>query len=386
MSLKQMAKDKIKRKVKKVVFHAIKPFLPFILIIVGLFFAVCTIIDAVFIQEVQSDSSSMSPEQLEIKNSCIEMAEYLNTCNNFVGGQSTNYLLDVDNREANKQIEWSHLYSLMAFHNMTNNRELDKELLNEIASNFESTFIYEKDIIKIETKTIDDEGNETIQVSEQIQYLLIESDSIMGHFKYHYEKKTFEKDNTKTTKKIFTNEELIGERYERLKDYLKKEFNIKDDEIDTDLQIILQAANGYYDGEENTAWLQQDGSNIIIDGKGLVPLRNVYLANTWIYKYNFTLRYENTSYYSEFINYIVVLMYGAPVGANFVAMADGKVITAVYSNSYGNMVMIDHGSGIVTLYAHGSEILVKTNQVVEKGQPVLKVGSTRIFNRATCSF
>ena len=34
------------------------------------------------------------------------------------------------------------------------------------------------------------------------------------------------------------------------------------------------------------------------------------------------------------------------------------------------------GDGIVTLYAHGSEILVKTNQTVKQGEPVLKVGST----------
>ena len=58
------------------------------------------------------------------------------------------------------------------------------------------------------------------------------------------------------------------------------------------------------------------------------------------------------------------------------AMADGTVITATYSNSYGNMVMIDHGNGIVTLYAHGSQLLVTTNQTVKQGQPVLKVGST----------
>ena len=57
-------------------------------------------------------------------------------------------------------------------------------------------------------------------------------------------------------------------------------------------------------------------------------------------------------------------------------MADGTVIKAAYSNSYGNVVMIDHGNGIVTLYAHGSEILVKTNQNVKQGEPVLKVGST----------
>ena len=57
-------------------------------------------------------------------------------------------------------------------------------------------------------------------------------------------------------------------------------------------------------------------------------------------------------------------------------MADGTVITATYSNSYGNMVMIDHGNGIVTLYAHGSQLLVTTNQTVKQGQAVLKVGST----------
>lgn len=79
-------------------------------------------------------------------------------------------------------------------------------------------------------------------------------------------------------------------------------------------------------------------------------------------------------------------MCGAPTGANFVAMADGKVITATYSNSYGNMVMIDHGNGIVTLYAHGSQLLVTTNQTVKKGQAVLKVRKYWIFNRTTYAF
>ena len=73
-------------------------------------------------------------------------------------------------------------------------------------------------------------------------------------------------------------------------------------------------------------------------------------------------------------------------GANFVAMADGTVIKAVYNNAYGNMVMIDHGNGIVTLYAHGSEILVKTNQVVKQGQAILKVRLNWLFNRTSCTF
>ena len=63
-------------------------------------------------------------------------------------------------------------------------------------------------------------------------------------------------------------------------------------------------------------------------------------------------------------------------GADFVAMADGIVTSATYSNSYGNMVIINHGNGVSSLYAHGSKLLVKTNQVIKQGTPVLKVGST----------
>lgn len=66
----------------------------------------------------------------------------------------------------------------------------------------------------------------------------------------------------------------------------------------------------------------------------------------------------------------------APIGADFVAANDGIVTKAYFNSAYGNMVMIDHGGGISTLYAHGSEILVRVGQLVKKGEPVLKVGST----------
>lgn len=67
---------------------------------------------------------------------------------------------------------------------------------------------------------------------------------------------------------------------------------------------------------------------------------------------------------------------GAPLGANFVAANDGTVTKASYNGAYGNMVIIDHGGGISTLYAHGSQIMVEVGQQVKKGDIVLKVGST----------
>ncbi len=67
---------------------------------------------------------------------------------------------------------------------------------------------------------------------------------------------------------------------------------------------------------------------------------------------------------------------GAPTGANFIAVADGLVIKAGWSAAYGNMVIIDHGGGVTTLYAHGSEIVAEVGQFVSRGDVVLKVGST----------
>ena len=67
---------------------------------------------------------------------------------------------------------------------------------------------------------------------------------------------------------------------------------------------------------------------------------------------------------------------GAPYGANFLAANDGVVVKAGYNNAYGNMVMIDHGGGVITLYAHGSSIEVSEGDIVKQGQTVLKVGMT----------
>ena len=281
MSLKSKAKELLKRKakskLKKAAFSIIKPFLPYIIIFLVLLFAFCTVIDAIFVDNVQQDESSMSQEEKEIRTSCINKASFLNMCHNFLDGNSTTSLLDMDSRENDKQIQWSHLYALMAFHNMSDGSKLDENLLEKISKHFESTFKYETYKIKTETTTItkDENGNETTNITtrEQTVYLLIESDTIMGHYKYNYEEKTITDGNTKTTKKVYIGEELIGEKYERLKKYLKNNLHIRPEDIDTDVQVVIQASNGYYEGKENTAWLQEDSSSstIITNGKGLIP-------------------------------------------------------------------------------------------------------------------
>jgi len=68
---------------------------------------------------------------------------------------------------------------------------------------------------------------------------------------------------------------------------------------------------------------------------------------------------------------------GADKGASIVAANSGTVIMAHYDkNGYGNMVVIDHGGGITTLYVHASKLLVKVGDKVKSGQTIAKVGST----------
>ena len=77
---------------------------------------------------------------------------------------------------------------------------------------------------------------------------------------------------------------------------------------------------------------------------------------------------------------------GAYYGTNILAANSGKVITAAYHWAYGYYVMIDHGGGIVTLYAHSSKLLVSVGQYVAKGQVIALVGSTGMSTGAHLHF
>jgi len=66
----------------------------------------------------------------------------------------------------------------------------------------------------------------------------------------------------------------------------------------------------------------------------------------------------------------------APRGTTVYAAAGGTVITASYINSYGNAVIIDHGGGLSTVYAHNSKLLVSVGDTVSRGQAISQVGST----------
>ena len=54
----------------------------------------------------------------------------------------------------------------------------------------------------------------------------------------------------------------------------------------------------------------------------------------------------------------------------------GEVVTSTYSNAWGNYVVVNHGGGTATLYAHMSKRLVSVGDKVSKGDVLGEVGST----------
>lgn len=63
-------------------------------------------------------------------------------------------------------------------------------------------------------------------------------------------------------------------------------------------------------------------------------------------------------------------------GTPIKVVADGTVISASNSGSYGNIVKIDHGNGVQTWYAHTSKMYVSAGQKVKTGDVIAAVGST----------
>lgn len=63
-------------------------------------------------------------------------------------------------------------------------------------------------------------------------------------------------------------------------------------------------------------------------------------------------------------------------GSAIVASASGTVIVAGWSGGYGNLVVIDHGNGMSTAYAHNSSITVSVGQRVSQGSVIAGMGTT----------
>ncbi|QUL97957.1 MAG: peptidoglycan DD-metalloendopeptidase family protein [Candidatus Fermentithermobacillus carboniphilus] len=96
------------------------------------------------------------------------------------------------------------------------------------------------------------------------------------------------------------------------------------------------------------------------------------VSGGWISSYYGNRLHPILNYYRWHSGIDIAVDAGTPIKA----AEDGTVIFAGMNGGYGNCVILDHGGGISTLYAHASRILVTKGQEVSKGQTIALVGST----------
>lgn len=92
---------------------------------------------------------------------------------------------------------------------------------------------------------------------------------------------------------------------------------------------------------------------------------------------NWPLRGSINSYYGyRWGGFHTGIDIGGDVGDPYTAAASGTVVAAGWDGGYGKMILIDHGNGVMTRYAHSSQLLVSAGQHVSQGQTIGLVGAT----------
>ena len=225
---------------------------------------------------------------------------------------------------------------------------LDLLLKSSSISDFLSSYYVISQMAEYDEDLLQDIGNKKKEIDTSKQKLENEKNELA----------TIIENQTRTTRTLQNTKKIRESFVERLSDQEQEtqkqidEYNTQFEEINK--QIIALAADGidttYIGG--TLAWPVPGYTRITSEYAMRVhPITGVYKLHTGV-------------------------DISAPIGANFVAANDGIVTKASYNGAYGNMVIIDHGGGISTLYAHGSEILVEVGQTVKRGDAILKVGST----------
>lgn len=236
---------------------------------------------------------------------------------------------------------------------------LDVLLSSKNMSEFLSTYFLVTELVDYDKQLLEDMGEKKHEIELSKEKLDNEQEEL-ATIKANQTKTAKIVENTKTVRENFIAK--LSEEEKQIQSQID-EYNRQFDEVNAEiLKLAMDGIDTQYIGGE-LAWPVPGYTRITSKyGMRTHPITGVYKLHTGV-------------------------DIGAPMGANFVAANDGIVVKAGYNGAYGNMVIIDHGGGIQTLYAHGSEITVNVGDTVKRGETVvLKVGSTGYSTGAHAHF
>ncbi len=170
--------------------------------------------------------------------------------------------------------------------------------------------------------------------------------------------------STEYNSKLEEQEELIEDLLEAERKRIEEEERRKKEEEERRRQEQEQAAN-----QENNSPEDSGSGDIQSDGFIWPCPSSSRITSDFGYRDQPT---EGASTYHKGIDI------GAGTGSEIVAAAGGSVVTAAYSVSAGNYIMLYHGNGIYTVYMHCSKLLVSAGNEISQGDTIALVGSTGV--------
>lgn len=183
-----------------------------------------------------------------------------------------------------------------------------------------------------------------------------------------------------STANMADNKRQIIRRLEMISKFKKNSYKLSI----TSVCILLIIGYGFItNAEDNKDILEVDNGTLELELQENKDIENSSEESNQTMTWPVTDYYRISSPYGERINPIskektfhsgIDIL--APEGSNIVSAYDGIVIFAEYYNDYGNTVKIQHNNGMITLYAHCSELLVNEGDKVKAGDLIAKVGST----------
>ncbi len=203
---------------------------------------------------------------------------------------------------------------------------------------------------------------EVIEQDRDLLKELEENKAIVEEKKKSLEDKTKEQENLKVSLESDNSKlEADKEEIENLKAELTKE----EEDLESKIADIIAKEEAASNSQSSSSG-GSSSSAVITDGSWPVP---GYSGNSSSYGWRIHPILGTKKFHTG-------LDIPAPKGTPVTSFDDGTVIYSGVQGSYGNTVMINHGNGVVTLYAHNSSLNVSVGQKVKKGQVIAKVGST----------
>lgn len=169
----------------------------------------------------------------------------------------------------------------------------------------------------------------------------------------------------------FATKEEITEKYFTDDDDVDK-FNINYDSHIMYAYIFgLSDTASEADASRKLIYSLQDATRVAAKGKMMLPVNRALSSITSNYGPRPAPKAGASTYHGG-------IDIAKPLGTEIRAVNSGKIIIAERGTKRGNYVVIDHGGGVATLYAHCSTLLVRSGEEVKKGQVIAKVGSTGV--------